>query len=35
VVSLLPVKVVMADDEPGVMLLLCSILGKLEGALVI
>jgi len=35
VVSLLPVKVVMADDEPGVMLLLCSILSKLEGALVI
>ena len=33
--SLLPVKVVMADDEPGVMLLLCSILSKLEGALVI
>jgi len=25
----------MADDEPGVMLLLCSILSKLEGALVI
>jgi two-component SAPR family response regulator len=35
VVSLLPVKVVMADDEPGVMLLLCSILSKLERALVI
>jgi len=34
-VSLLPVKVVMADDEPGVMLLLCSILSKLERALVI
>ena len=33
--SLLPVKVVMADDEPGVMLLLCSILSKLERALVI
>lgn len=33
--SLLPVKVVMADDEPGVMLLLCSILSKLEGALVV
>ena len=32
--SLLPVKVVMADDEHGVMLLLCSILSKLEGALV-
>lgn len=32
---MLPVKVVMADDEPGVMLLLCSILSKLEGALVI
>jgi len=32
---LLPVKVVMADDEPGVMLLLCSILSKLERALVI
>jgi two-component system LytT family response regulator len=31
---LLPVKVVMADDEHGVMLLLCSILSKLEGALV-
>jgi two-component system LytT family response regulator len=34
-VSLLPVKVVMADDEHGVMLILCSILSKLEGALVI
>lgn len=33
--SLFPVKVVMADDEPGVMLLLCSILSKLEGALVV
>ena len=32
---MLPVKVVMADDEPGVMLLLCSILSKLERALVI
>ena len=32
--SLLPVKVVMADDGHGVMLLLCSILSKLEGALV-
>lgn len=32
---MLPVKVVMADDEPGVMLLLCSILSKLEGALVV
>ncbi|HHW31021.1 MAG TPA: response regulator transcription factor [Clostridiaceae bacterium] len=32
---MLPVKVVMADDEHGVMLLLCSILSKLEGALVI
>jgi YesN/AraC family two-component response regulator len=32
---LLPVKVVMADDEHGVMLILCSILSKLEGALVI
>ncbi len=31
---MLPVKVVMADDEHGVMLLLCSILSKLEGALV-
>ncbi|MDI9427951.1 MAG: response regulator [Spirochaetota bacterium] len=31
----MPVKVVMADDEPGVMLLLCSILSKLERALVI
>lgn len=35
VAFLLPVKVVMADDEPGVMLLLCSILCKLEGALVV
>jgi two-component system LytT family response regulator len=34
-VSLLPAKVVMADDEHGVMLLLCSILSRLEGALVI
>lgn len=33
--SLLPVKVVMADDEPGVLLFLCSILSKLEGALVV
>ena len=33
--SLLPAKVVMADDEHGVMLLLCSILSRLEGALVI
>ena len=32
---MLPVKVVMADDEHGVMLILCSILSKLEGALVI
>ena len=32
---MLPAKVVMADDEPGVMLLLCSILSKLERALVI
>jgi two-component system LytT family response regulator len=35
VASLLPVKVVMADDEPGVLLFLCSILSKLEGALVV
>lgn len=33
--NLLQVKVIMADDESGVMLLLCSILSKLEGALVI
>mgnify|MGYP003937257183 FL=1 len=33
--SLLPVKVVMADDEHGVMLILCSILSKLEGAMVV
>ena len=32
---MLPVKVVMADDEPGVLLFLCSILSKLEGALVV
>ena len=32
---MLPAKVVMADDEHGVMLLLCSILSRLEGALVI
>lgn len=32
---MLPVKVVMADDEHGVMLILCSILCKLEGALVV
>jgi len=35
VISLLPVKIVIADDEPGVLLLLSSILGKLEGALVV
>jgi DNA-binding LytR/AlgR family response regulator len=35
VVSLLPVKIVMADDEPGVLLLLYSILSKLEGAQVV
>lgn len=32
---MLQVKIVMADDEPGVMLLLCSILSKIEGSLVV
>lgn len=32
---MLPVKVVMVDDEPGVLLLLSSILSKLDGALVV
>jgi len=31
----LPVKIIMADDEPGVLLLLGSILNELEGALVV
>lgn len=34
-VNLLPVKIVMADDEPGVLLVLCSIVCKLEGAQVV
>lgn len=32
---MLQVKVVMADDEPGVLLLLCAILSRLEGSLVV
>jgi len=32
---LLPVKIIMADDEPGVLLLLKSILEELEGAIVV
>jgi len=35
VVILLPVKIVIADDEPGILLLLRSILSELEGALVV
>lgn len=35
VIYLLPVKIIMADDEPGILLLLCSILNELEGALVV
>ncbi|MDT3702133.1 MAG: LytTR family DNA-binding domain-containing protein [Thermincola sp.] len=31
----MPVKIIMADDEPGVLLLLGSILNELEGALVV
>ncbi len=32
---MLPVKIMMADDEPGILLLLRSILSELEGALVV
>jgi len=35
VINLLSVKIIVADDEPGVLLLHCSILSKLEGALVV
>lgn len=32
---MLPVKIIMADDEPGILLLIRSILNELEGALVV
>ena len=32
---MLPIKIIMADDEPGILLLLGSILSELEGALIV
>lgn len=34
-INLLPAKIIMADDEPGVLLLLHTIFNELEGAIVV